>query len=58
MNKKDTRWSNRHVPQTKFFLHTNNLSVAIVRDAATSHLTVLSEHFITYFSNVNTATQA
>ncbi|GLD53093.1 SCAN domain-containing protein 3-like protein [Lates japonicus] len=40
-------------PLTKF-LHTNNLSVATVREVATSHLTSLSKHFSSYFSDVNT----
>ncbi|CAK6977529.1 SCAN domain-containing protein 3-like [Scomber scombrus] len=41
-------------PQLTEFLHTNNLSVATVRKVATSHLTSLSEHFSSYFSDVNT----
>ncbi|XP_057184172.1 zinc finger MYM-type protein 6-like [Triplophysa rosa] len=41
-------------PQLSEFLHTNNLSVATVRKVATSHLTSLSEHFSSYFSDVNT----
>lgn len=41
-------------PQLTEFLHTNNLSVDIVSKVATLHLTSLSEHFSSYFSNVNT----
>lgn len=36
------------------FLHTNNLSVGIVKAVATSHLTALSQHFSSYFSDLNT----
>jgi len=41
-------------PQLTEFLHKNNLSVAIVSEVATSHLTALSKHFNSYFSDVNT----
>lgn len=41
-------------PQLTEFLHTNNLSVAIVREVVTSHLTALSKHFSLYFPDVNT----
>ena len=38
---------------TEFVLK-NNLSVALVSEVATSHLTALSKHFDSYFSDVNT----
>ncbi|KAJ8348816.1 hypothetical protein SKAU_G00274050 [Synaphobranchus kaupii] len=36
------------------FIHTNNLSLDVVREVASTHLTALSEHFSSYFSDVNT----
>ncbi|GLD58471.1 SCAN domain-containing protein 3-like protein [Lates japonicus] len=41
-------------PQPTEFLHTNNLSVATMREFATLHLRSLSKHFSSYFSDVNT----
>lgn len=41
-------------PQLTEFLHTNNMSVATVREVVTSHLMSLSQHFSSYFSDVNT----
>ncbi|XP_077100002.1 SCAN domain-containing protein 3-like [Siphateles boraxobius] len=41
-------------PQLTDYLNANNMSVAVVREVATSHLTALSEHFTSYFTDVNT----
>ena len=41
-------------PQLTDYLHANNLSVAAVKEVATSHLTALSKHFNSYFADVNT----
>ncbi|CAL8398022.1 unnamed protein product [Boreogadus saida] len=41
-------------PQLTDYLHANNLSVAAVKEVATSHLTALSKHFKSYFVDVNT----
>ena len=41
-------------PQLTDYLHANNLSVAAVKEVATSHLTALSKHFKSYFADVNT----
>ncbi|CAL8340472.1 unnamed protein product [Boreogadus saida] len=52
MEKKTPKWS--MFPQLTDYLHANNLSVAAVKEVATSHLTALSKHFKSYFADVNT----
>ncbi|XP_060774418.1 SCAN domain-containing protein 3-like [Neoarius graeffei] len=41
-------------PQLTEFLLANNLPVTVMKEVATSHLTALSKHFTSYFSDVNT----
>jgi len=42
------------LPHQNEIIHTNNLSVAIVREVVPSQLTALSRHFRSYVPDVNT----
>lgn len=41
-------------PHQTEIIHTNNLSVALVREGVTAQLTALSKHFRSYFPDVST----
>lgn len=41
-------------PQLTEYLLANDLPVTVIKKVATSHLAVLSSHFSSYFSDVNT----